>query len=133
MGGKKKTQYVDITASKAARDNFGTIFDSMCTDKSFQRLSIAARLFYCYCRVQAKTTRCTACLYEHAKEFGKTYNQNCFVFPASHLALYGYDRSNASRYFKELENAGFIRKLEPNKHMKRVNVYEFCDTWKDTS
>ena len=37
------------------------------------------------------------------------------------------------KYFKELENAGFLTKKEKNKHMKKVNVYSFSDRWKNSS
>lgn len=130
---RKKPRYTDINASIGSNDYFGTVFDGMFQHPQFQKLTCGARLFYCYCRVQAKSEHGRSCLYQHGKEFGITYTDADFVFPAKHLEMYGYDRSNATRYFKELENAGFLTKKEKNKHMKKVNVYSFSDRWKNSS
>lgn len=130
---QKKPQYKDCFASAGEKDYFGTIYDGMCKSTAYQSLGIGARHFYTLCRVQARSTHGKACLYKHGDEYGIQYNEHDFVFPAKHLEMYGIDRSNASRYFKELEAAGFITKKEKNKHIKKVNVYSFSDRWKDTS
>lgn len=132
MSRGKNKKYKDTYASISGNDYFGTIYDGMCKSEKYQRLSLAARQLYTICRVQARSSIGRACLYKHSKEFGITYNENDFVFPASHLKMYGYDRSNAGKYIKELEAAGFIEKKEKNKHMKKVNVYSFSDGWKKT-
>jgi len=133
MSRAKKPKYRDVYASIGSKDYFGTIYDGMCRSEVYQSLSIGARHFYTLCRVQAKSSHGKSCLYKHGEEYGITYTEADFVFPASHLNMYGIDRSNACRYFKELEAAGFIEKKEKNKHMKRVNVYSFSNRWKDTS
>lgn len=133
MSRSKKPKYKDLYASIGDKDFFGTIYDGMCRSKAYQSLSIGAKHFYTLCRVQAKSTHGKSCLYKHSEEYGITYTEHDFVFPASHLTMYGVDRSNASRYFKELEAAGFIDKKEKNKHMKKVNVYSFSNRWKNTS
>lgn len=127
---KKKQTYCDKMASIGEKDYYGTLFDSMCKSSQYQSLSIGARHFYTLCRVQAKSTHGTSCLHKHAQEYGRTYSEYCFVFPAKHLSMYGIDRANASRYFKELENAGFIKKVEKNNNQQKVNVYEFSCEWK---
>lgn len=127
----KKPRYTDKNASLGNKDYFGTIFDGMLQHPQFKALTCGAKLFYCHCRVQAKSEHGRSCLYQHGKEFGRDYTDADFVFPASHLEKYGYDRSNASRYFKELEKAGFLIKKEKNQHMKKVNVYAFSDHWKN--
>lgn len=130
---KNKQPYCDIRACLGVKDRFGTLYDGMCTSKAYIELSIGAKQFYTLCRVQAQSARGKACLYKHAEEFGISYNDHCFVFPSSHLEKYGYDRSNAVKYFNELVAAGFIKKLERNKHLKKVNVYEFIEDWKNSS
>lgn len=130
---KKKPRYTDKNASLGGRDYFGTIYDGMFQHPKFQSLTCGAKLFYCFCRVQAKSEHGRSCLYSHGKEYGITYTDADFVFPASHLEKYGYDRSNANRYFNELQKAGFLTKKEKNKHMKKVNVYSFSDRWKNSS
>ena len=132
MNRSKKPKYKDSRASINGKDYFGTVYDGMCRSKKYRNMTIGAKHFYTLCRVQAKSTHGKACLYKHSNEYGITYNENCFVFPSSHLAMYGVDRSNACRYFKELEGAGFIKKIESNKHIKKINVYEFSDGWKDS-
>lgn len=133
MSRSKKPKYKDLYASVGDKDFFGTIYDGMCKSKKYQALSIGAKQFYTLCRVQAKSSHGTSCLYKHGAELGITYTEHDFVFPASHLKMYGFDRSNASRYFKELIAAGFINIKESNKHMKKVNVYSFSNRWKNSS
>ena len=53
-----------------------------------------------------------------------------FVFPASHLKEYGIDRSNAVKWFHELEDNGFITVLEKNKNRRKMNVYSFSSGWR---
>ena len=131
MSRGKKRKYKDLRASVSGNDYFGTVYDGMCRSKAYRNLTIGARHFYTLCRVQARSTHGRACLYKHAEEYGLTYGEHCFVFPASHLAMYGIDRSNACRYFKELEAAGFIKQVESNKAVRKVSVYEFSSGWKE--
>lgn len=133
MSRSKKIKYKDSRASNGNKDYFGTVYDGMLKSRAYKKLSIGAKQFYTYCRVQAKSSHGTSCLYKHGAEYGISYNDSCFVFPYTHLAMYGIDRSNACRYFKELEAAGFIKKVESNKTIKKVNVYEFVDGWKNSS
>lgn len=130
MSKGKKQKYNDPIASISGKDYYGTIFDGMCKSNAYKRLSIGAKQFYTLCRVQSRSSHGKACLYKHGSEYGITYTENDFVFPSSHLELYGYDRSNAGKYFKELIAAGFIVKKEGNKTIKKVNVYSFSDGWK---
>lgn len=132
-GRRKKPKYRDYNASVGENDFFGTVYVGMIRSAAFQKMSLGARYFYILCRVQAKSTDGRACLHNHGKEFGLIYTENDFVFPASHLKKSGIDRSNASRYFKELEAAGFIEKKEKNKSLKKVNVYSFSSRWKNSS
>lgn len=129
---RNKKQYVDRYASAIVNDRFGTVFDSMCKSDSYKRLGLGARHFYTLCRVQAQSKEGRACLYKHGEDYDRMYTERDFVFPAAHLKEYGIDRSNAHRYFDELEAAGFIVKKEQNKFMKKVNVYSFSDRWKDS-
>lgn len=132
MGRKKKPKYVDMRASTSGlSDAFGTVFESMAKSDAYINLPLGAKHFYTLCRVQSKTKQCRQCLYNHAEENGREYNENYFVFPASHLEQYGIDKGQATRMFAQLEKAGFIKKIESNSHQKKVNVYEFDDKWKN--
>ncbi len=134
MTRSKKPKYKDIYASVDANDKyFGTLFGGMLKSEAYQKLSLGAKQFYTYCRVQAKSSEGTSCLYKHGEECGENYTDHDFVFPAKHLEEYNIKRSNANRYFNELIAAGFIEIREKNKHRKKVNVYSFSTRWKDTS
>lgn len=118
-------------ASLKNNDTFGTIFESMLQSEVFKNMHLGVRLFYVYCRVHSRTDECRQCLHEHMKEDSTQYNyDDCFVFPAKHIINYGFDRRNAHRYFKELEQKGFIKRIEKNNHRYKVNVYCFSDEWK---
>jgi hypothetical protein len=125
-----KKKYHDICASRVAYENYGTMYESLRTSGAFQSLTIGAQLFYADCRIQYMSNGGKACLHKHAQECGREYDEHCFVFPSSHLQRYGYDRSNASKYIKQLVAAGFIEIVENNKPRKKVNVYRFVETWK---
>lgn len=118
-------------ASAVDGDTFGTLYDSMLKNKKFQDLNIGARFFYVCCRVQSQSKQGKQCLYKHAEEYKRNYNENVFVFPSDHLAKYGIQRNNAPKLFAQLEEAGFIKKLECNNHQHKVNVYTFTDAWKN--
>lgn len=133
MSRSKKNKYRDYFASSGDKDTFGMLYEGMCKSEAYKSLPISVRHFYDMCRVQAKSSRGKACLYEHGKEVGVTYSDNDFVFPASHLQEFGYDRSNAHKYFDVLVAAGFIDIKENNQHRKKVNVYSFSSRWRDTS
>lgn len=129
---KKGKKCVDLYAGNGPNDRFGTVFDGMVTSEKFQSLSLGARYFYILCRVQSQSKHGKACLYKHREEYGRTYGDKCFVFPASHQRMYGVDKGNSSRYLSELTKAGFIECIENNSHMRKVNVYAFSDKWKGT-
>lgn len=131
--GRRKLRYKDPAASIGEKDNFGMIYDSMCKSKAYKTLSLGAKHFYTLCRVQSQSAQGRACLYKHREEENSIYTERDFVFPAKHLAIYGVDRSNANKYFKQLEAAGFIEVKENNKHRKKVNVYSFSARWKNSS
>lgn len=133
MSRRRKQTYYDRMASAGAKDHFGTLYDGMCKNRQFQALSVGARLFYVLCRVQSKSTQGTSCLYKHGKEENITFSEYDFVFPSSHLQQYGIDRSNANRYFKQLEETGFIEVKENNQHRRKINVYSFSDKWRDNT
>ncbi len=127
---KTNSDYTDMTASIKANDRFGMLYDSMVRSEQYQALSIGAKQFFTCCRIQANSKHGKACLYNHGLEDGSTYTDHDFVFPATHMAKYGYDRSNGHKYLDELIIAGFIDRKENNKHRKKVNVYTFSERWK---
>lgn len=132
MSRKQKKPFKDDYACVGNDYYFGTMYESMCKSEAYQSLTIGARLFYMNCRVQSRSNDGKKCLYNHCKEFERQYDYTIyFVFPASHLEKYGYNRSNAVRYFNELEEKGFIEKVEKNQIRKKINVYRFSRKWKD--
>lgn len=127
----KKNKYsVDIYGSKSPNDKFGMVYDGLLKSKAFQELECGARFFYIVCRVQARSKEGTSSLYRHGEEHGIMFAPNDFVFPASHMKLYGIDRSNGSKWMKQLIKAGFIEIKEQNKHRYKINVYSFSIKWK---
>lgn len=134
MASRKKQRYNDKNASFSHNDTFGTIFDGMLKHKTFQRLSPSSKVLYVCCRNQAQSVKGKTCLYQHGQEYGILYDHNNdFVFPAKHLREYGIDRTNATKYFNELIDAGFLIRKEKNNHRFKVNVYSFSDGWKNSS
>lgn len=133
--GKSKKAYQDKCASAGNNDKFfGTLYPGMLKSDAWKGLTNTAKVIYACCRVQARSKEGTSCLYKHGQEYGREYNpERDFVFPASHLKAYGYDRRNAHKYFDELKAAGFIELKEDNSIRKKVNVYSFSDAWKNTS
>lgn len=133
MANKKTSFKPDYFASKCGtHETFATVYDSMLTSEQFKRLSPTAKYLYVACRNQLTSKRGRETLFNHGKEFEIVYPDNCFVFPAKHLKEYGFtDRSNGTKYLNELEQAGFIRKYECNKHCKKVNVYQFTSKWRE--
>lgn len=129
---KKKVYKPDLYACKGGEhETFAMIYDSMLKEEKFKRLSTTAKFLYIICRNQMTCNAGKQTLYNHAKEFGVTYQDNCFVLPAKHQREYGLnDRSNVRRGMKELEEAGFIKKLENNAARWKTNVYRFSDEWK---
>ena len=131
MARRKKKDTRDVYASLDSGDRFfARIYPGMIASKAYQNLSLGAKQFYILCRCQACSKEGRQVLFNHGKEYGITYNENDFVFPASHLERFGIKRQNSTKYFKELEKAGFIEKKEENKSLKRVNVYSFSSKWK---
>ena len=140
MGRRVNKSKPDYFASRDASDhNWGRIYEGMVKSSAYQKLSLGARHFFTICRIQANTSSAKRTLYNHCgrrsiyEDGGQNkihILENYFVFPASHLNEYGYDRSNASKYFKELKEAGFIDIIESNQHRHQVNVYAFSNRWK---
>lgn len=129
---KKKIKYNDVTASAKAGENFGTLFPSMLESDIFQSLSNPAKILYMACRVVSKTEEASKCLYAHSCEDNVKYTEYDFVCSAKFIERYaGINRKNATKYFNELIEKGFIEKLEANKHRKDVNVYSFSTKWKE--
>lgn len=129
--GRKKEKFKDIKASCKTVDTFGTVFESMCKSEAYKGLTIGAKHFYTLCRVQSRSKTGRSCLFKHQQVYGINYNPEIyFVFPAKQMEEYGEKRQNGHRYFKELEQAGFIEIAENNSHIKKVNVYKFSDKWK---
>lgn len=133
MASKKKTFKPDKFASKEGNhESFGTVYHSMVTDDKFKKLSNMAKEVYFYCRIQLTSKESRECLFNHGKEQDITYGDGCFVFPSKHQQGYGFmDRGNFSGWMQELINAGFIERVEHNKHRRKVNVYRFSTRWKD--
>lgn len=124
----------DINASCEPFDTFGTTFDSMLTSEKYKELSLSAKHFYTVCRNQARSKRSRQCLYKFNKENGTNYDERThFVFPAAHMVIYGYDRSNGKKFLDELIENGFIIKVEKNNHRHKVNIYAFSNNWYKSS
>ena len=133
----EKNRFYAVLARRSSSDTFGTLYEVMFTDPAFLELSNPAKLLYLACRCHATSKRAIQCLYNFLSSEGKTpypfedarYGMQ-FVFPESHLKLYGFSRQHAAKYFKELVKAGFLDKVESNGHRFKMNLWEFSDRWK---
>ena len=127
---KRKTNYLDYSGTEK-NETFGRLYGSVLKSEQYKQLSIGAKYLYCCCRAQESTKEGRQCLFQHGDENGTAYIAGRdFVFPASHLEKYGINRSNSVRWFRELENAGFITVRERNKNRRKMNVYSFSSGWK---
>ena len=132
MGRRKRSKepqpYADV-----GNTNFAQVRDGLLQSAEFQALTVGERYFYITCLVQARTKKCSQCLYMHGREDGREepYSKLCFVFPAAHMKEYGYESGNGSKYLHALMEKGFIERVESNKHRQKVNVYRFTDKWKN--
>ena len=126
----KKNKILDYSGAEA-NEPFGRVYSSVLKSEQYRNLSIGARQLYCCCRAQESSRKGRQCLFRHGVEDGNDsyVEYRDFVFPARHLSEYGIDRSNAVKWFGELEDAGFITIREKNKHRRKVNVYSFSDKW----
>ena len=128
--GRKKQHKADGNASIKKNDNFGSIYDTMCRHPAYHALSSGAKNMYTLCRVQARSEHGRRTLYKHNEQYGLNYScEECFVFPAKHMRLYGIDGGNGYKWLQQLEEHGFIKAVERNKTRREVNVYRFCTDW----
>lgn len=131
--GSKKNSTLDYNASlKPKEDKWGRIFVTMARDPGFMSLSLPAFKLYTILRVHAASKENCNCMKQHKIETGQEYDYGTFIFPPAHQALYGYkDRTNVKKYMNELIKAGFVRKVEDNRHRFKATVYAFSSGWKD--
>ena len=130
---KKTTPKADPTASTDPYGTFAMVYETMLLHPSFQKLSPGAKNYYLLCRAQATSKKGRACLYKHGDAEGKTYSENCFVFPSAHQKRFGVHRGNGRRYMNNLIEAGFVECIEMNQYRHKPNVFRFSTKWKDTS
>ena len=127
----KKNKILDYSGAET-NEPFGRVYSSVMKSEQYRSLSIGARQLYCCCRAQESSRKGRQCLFRHGAEDGNDsyVEYRDFVFPAKHLSEYDIERSNAVKWFRELEDAGFITIREKNKHRRKVNVYSFSDKWR---
>lgn len=114
---------------------------------AFQSLSTPAQFFYFVCLANMHDDTARASLKRHIAETHETveaaghlYNLDIdqyldsrngyFIMPAKHIEQYGLTRQYGYKLLQELITAGFVEKVEPNKHRKKENVYRFSAAWK---
>lgn len=129
---KRKAKINPVFSNDILKDHFSMMYVTQLRSKAYIELSLPAKLLYCTLRVHANSLEGRECLFMHGKETGIDYDPDiCFVFPASHQRLYGYkDRRNVEKYMRELNAAGFIKKVESNWNLRQVTVYQFVSDWK---
>lgn len=148
MGHNKKHKSIPIWAyDDNPLSTFGMIYtDQLKSKKFWGTLSCSSRLFYLVCVAHSSTKECKECLYNALKEryelLGTPLNEcdlntrvydnhkKMFVFPKKHYEEYGYTKAYAYKCFKELEEKGFIKKVQEGKRNRKVNIYEFSKEWK---
>lgn len=127
--------YDTFASESGSQEKYFMMYESMMKHPSYINLSNTAKNLYNVCRTQARSKQGRSCLYKYGKaEHGEEwiYNNSYFVLPAKHQKEYGLNnRSNVSKYIKELIDAGFIKCVEKNKHRHKVNVYQFCTDWRN--
>lgn len=129
--------------------NYGFIYCDLLKSKQFQQLTAAPKAFLLTCFVSARDPKNYGCLIKHYQEKNRALNpddgyaiyaddsmlkdwrQGYFVFSSKQLAEYGYSSQQACNYFRVLEQAGFIDKVEANQIRMKVNVYRFSTRWKN--
>lgn len=156
---KKKPKIPPYLTGEGQAEGFVMLTADLLLSEQFQQLSRPAQLFYLQCAAHKNTDLQRQCLYKTLEEYysllgdpkseydlklmsGQIKNAKqdymYFVFPTSHLALYGISPQYASKYRKELIAAGFLRTVgnEKGKHCsnydfsRRVTIYAFSTKWK---
>lgn len=128
--GKKSFRDPAAMIGPGDRGRYGTMGVEEMKSPQFRNLSVGAQLMYVRCRCQSQSPEGRRCLYQHSKDVGINYNPDSyFVFPSKHMAQYGVDRGNGSKWIKELIDKGFLERAESNKHRYKVNVYLFSTKW----
>jgi len=131
--------------------NYGRLYADMCKSKKFYKvLTPGEQLFLLKCIAHATTKECKECLYKaletRCMELGEekskedialmTYNtknrygHDLFVFPYKHAQKYGYSSASISKYFRILEEKGFIKTIQNGQLQHKVSIYEFVGKWK---
>lgn len=90
---------------------------------------MGTRQFYDVCRVHAASIEGRRLLAAIGKNRGEEYDFNMmFAFPTTALREYGYSNAEASRYFKQLEQAGFVKNVE-RYYNRSANIWRFISDW----
>lgn len=129
---RKKTNKVRdcfLSSPECANDRFGRVYVSLLKSQQYIKLSNAEARLLIACITQRQAGQ--QALYKFNEAEGTDYRaeEGYFVFPSEHLKKYGVDRSNAAKRFEALEQAGFIKRIESNKHRCKMNVYRLSADW----
>lgn len=147
MGKKTTNQAPPWAVEDNPYSKWARLYVDILKSSAFQALSKPAQMFYFVCLANMHDDKARASLKNHIMEThesieaaGRLYNLDIdkyldskngyFIMPAKHLKQYGYTRGNGWKLMNELIDAGFVEKVEANKHRKKENVYRFSTAWK---
>lgn len=112
---------------------FAQIYSGMILSDAYKKLSPTAKNLLIICAVHLSTSMNYKTLYQFGNDPDneKEYfsGDGYFILTRSQLKQYGINTGNASGWFRELENAGFIECIERNQHRQRANVYRLSKKW----
>lgn len=155
-GNPKIPEYVyDVDASLLS-NRFLMLVPELFKSKSFQNLSMAARLLYIALCTHKQDEDQRACLKKALEDYNRIFNlgmsegqildeatpnkrtkytSNYFVAPNKHMEEYGFKKNYVTKLMNELKENGFIKEAYGGKGRyggwnTNVTVYQFSNEWK---
>ena len=155
-GNPKIPEYVYDVDVSLLSNKFAMLVPELFESKSFQNLTIAARLLYIILCVHKASDMQRACLKNALEDYNRIfdlgmsegqildeampskrtkYTSNYFVFTTKHMEAYGLKKNYVTKLMKELKEKGFIKVAYGGKGRyggwnTNVTVYQFSNEWK---
>ena len=127
--GRKKPLNAPLEFAATQKETFARMYASLTKSRAYRDLTLGARQFYCVCRVHAASPEGRRLLAAIGRNRRKDYDFDMeFAFPTTALKEYGYSNAEASRYFKQLEKAGFVSNVE-RYYNRSANIWRFVSKW----
>lgn len=139
MGSRRKKGIPDFNLSyymqtSSSDKRFSTIYEGMLKCEKWKGLTPTAKYLYIAAATHTQTVENFKAMKWYAETEGldeqAIKGRGYFILTREQLDSYGINGSHASKYFKELVDAGFIEYVHRNQHRKKANLYRLSSQWK---